>query len=150
MPIFGRKPQVNPFRKVSIVGLFEVLVFIAQKGPFFVLGYRKRHFPGLYWLKTKVGKMVIFGPKPWVNPLGRVSLFGLFEVPFFKAQKGVFLFQNIVKDISLAYIASKEKWEKWPFMDKNHRLTFGKTSIDHSSNTITYDNALCLSPQNFA
>ena len=150
MPILGRKPQVNPFRKVSIVGLFEVLVFIAQKDRFFVLGYRKRHFPGLYCLKRKVGKIAIFGPKPWVNPFGKVSLFGLFEVPFFKAQKGVFLFQNIVKDFSLAYIASKEKLEKLPFLDKNHGLTFGKISIDHSRNTITYHNALCLSPQNFA
>ena len=32
----------------------------------FVIEYRKRHFPGLCCLKTKVGKMTIFGPKAWV------------------------------------------------------------------------------------
>ena len=50
-----------------------------------VLEYRKRHFPGVYCLKRKVGKMAIFGPKPWVNPFGKVSIFGLFEVLVFIA-----------------------------------------------------------------
>ena len=50
-----------------------------------VLEYRKRHFPGLYCLKRNVGKMVIFGPKPWVNPFGKVSILGLFEVLVFIA-----------------------------------------------------------------
>ena len=30
-----------------------------------MLEYRERHFRGLYCLKKKVGKMAIFGPKPW-------------------------------------------------------------------------------------
>ena len=90
MVILGPKPWVNPFGIMSIFQLFEVLVFIAQKGVFFVLEYRKRHFPGLHCLKRKVGKKVIFGPKPWVNPLGRMSIFRLFELLVFKASKGVF------------------------------------------------------------
>ena len=69
MPILGPKPWVNPFGEMSIFRLFELLVFIAWKGVFFVLEYRKRHFPGLYSLKKKkVGNMAIFGPKPWGNP----------------------------------------------------------------------------------
>ena len=52
---------------------------------FFVLEYRKRHFPGLYCLEKKVGKMAFFGPKPWVNPFGKMSIFGLFEVLVFIA-----------------------------------------------------------------
>ena len=34
MAIFGRKPRVNPFGKMSIFRLFELLVFIAKKGIF--------------------------------------------------------------------------------------------------------------------
>ena len=64
--------------------------------------------------------MAIFGPKPWVNPCGKISIFRLFV---FIAQKGVFSFQNIVKHIFLAYIAKKRKLEKWPFLDQNHGLT---------------------------
>ena len=67
--------------------------------------------------------MAIFGPKPWVNPFGKMSIFRLFELLVFIAQKGVFSFQNIVQDNFLAYIASKEKVEKWPFLDQNHGLT---------------------------
>ena len=76
MAIFGPKTWVNPFGKTPIFRLFEVDVFIALKGfLFFVLEYRKRYFPGLYCLKKKVGKMAIFGPKPWVNPFGKMSIF---------------------------------------------------------------------------
>ena len=67
--------------------------------------------------------MAIFGLKPWVNPFGKMSIFRPFEVVVFTAQKGVFSFQNIVKDITLAYIAYKEKLEKWPFLNQNHGLT---------------------------
>ena len=59
---------------------------------FFVLEYSKRHFPGLYCLKKKVGKMAIFGRKPWVNPFGEMSIYGLFELVVFIPYKGVFSF----------------------------------------------------------
>ena len=64
MAIFGPKPSVDPFGKMSIFRLFELLGFIVLERRFFVVEYRKRHFPGLYCLKKKVGKMAIFGPKP--------------------------------------------------------------------------------------
>ena len=67
--------------------------------------------------------MTIFGPKPWVNPFGKMSIFQLFELHLFIAQKGVFALQNIVKDIFLLYIAEKKKLEKLPFFDQNHGLT---------------------------
>ena len=173
MAIFGPKPWVNLFGKMSISRLFELLVFIAQKGSFFVLEYRKRrfsalyclkkkvgkcsfldqnhgltpfykyqffeflnflfyslkrrfllleygkrHFPGLYCLRRKVGKTTVFGPITWVNPFGKISSFPLFEVLVFIAQKGIFSFWKIVKDIFLAYIPSEEKSEKRPFLDQ--------------------------------
>ena len=161
MAIFGPKPRVNPFGKISIFRLLELVVFIAQTGVFsfqnivehissdlyclkkkswksghffyqnhgltpfekcqfldflnlmflqlerrfFVVECRKTHFPGLYCLKKKIVKMAIFGPKPLVNPFGKISIFPLFKHVDFIAQKGVFSFQNIVKHIFLAYIA---------------------------------------------
>ena len=83
--IIGPKPWVNPLGRMSIFRLFKLLVFIASKGVFFVLEYRKRQFPGLCCLKRKVGKMAIFGPKPWVNPLGKMSIFRLFGLVVFIA-----------------------------------------------------------------
>ena len=49
MAIFGPKPLVNPFGKMSIFRLFELLFFYSLERRFFALEYRKRHFPGLYW-----------------------------------------------------------------------------------------------------
>ena len=85
MAIFGPKPWVNPFAKMSIFRLFESSCFYSVERRFFVLEYRKTHFLGLYCLKRKVGKMAIFGPKPWVNPFGKMSIFGLFGLLVFIA-----------------------------------------------------------------
>ena len=67
--------------------------------------------------------MPIFGLKLWVNPFGKVSNFGILKFLFLQPRKGFFSFQNIVKDIFLAYIAKIEKLEKRPFLDQNHGLT---------------------------
>ena len=34
----------------------------------------------------------MFGPKPWVNPSGKMSIFRLFDLLVFWALKGVFSF----------------------------------------------------------
>ena len=153
MAIFGQKPWVNPFGKMSIFRLFQLLVFIAQKGVF-SFQHIVKDLPGLYCLKkqclkngnfwtkanvnpcgkmsifrlselfvfiaqkNKVVKMAISGPRTWVNPFGKMSIFRLFQLRFFIAQKAVFSFQNMVKDIFLAYIELKKKLENWPFLDK--------------------------------
>ena len=123
MAIFGKKPWVNHFGKMSIFRHFELLVFIAQKGIFFVLEYRKNHFPNQYCRKKNVGKKAILGPKPWVNHFGKMSIFRLFELQVFIAQNGDFSIQNIEKVICLTYSAKKKMLEKWPYLDQNHKLT---------------------------
>ena len=123
MTIIGPKPWINPFGKMSIFRLFDLLFFIAYKSVFSSVEYRKRHFPGLYYLKKKVGKIAIFGLKPWVIPLEKNFNFRLFELLVFIAQKGIFSFQNIAKYIFLAYNTLKKMLEKWPFLDQNQGLT---------------------------
>ena len=78
MAIFGPKPCVNFFEKISIFRFFEFLVFYSLERRFFVLEYRKRHFPNVYCVKKKIGKMAIFGPKPWVNPFWKNVTFSTF------------------------------------------------------------------------
>ena len=77
MAIFGPKPWDKGQKK---------------ERRFFLLEYRKGHFPGRYYLKKKVEKMAIFGPKPWVNHFGKMSIFRHFELHVFIAKKGVFSF----------------------------------------------------------
>ena len=64
MAIFGPKPWVNPFGKMSIFRFFLTSCFYSVERRFFVLEYRKRHFPCLYCLKKQVKIIVIFGQKP--------------------------------------------------------------------------------------
>ena len=67
--------------------------------------------------------MAPFGPKPWVNPFGKMSIFRHFELLVFKAQKGVFSFQNFVKDIFWPILSKKKRLEKWPVLDQSQGLT---------------------------
>ena len=86
MAIFGPKPWVNPFEQMSIFRLFEHLVFISYKRRFFfVLQYRKRHFPGVYCLKKKVGIMALFDQNHGLSPLEKMSTFRVFELLLFIA-----------------------------------------------------------------
>ena len=66
--------------------------FYSLERRFFVLKYRKGHFPALYCLKKKFGKMAIFGPKPWVNPVRKMSIFLLFQLLVFIPWKNIFSF----------------------------------------------------------
>ena len=102
---------------------FETSSFYCQERRFFNLEYRKSHFFNLQCLKKNVGKMAIFGPKLWVNPFGKMSIFRILELLVFIAYKGAFPFQSIVKVIFLTNIALKKGLEKCPYFDQNHGLT---------------------------
>ena len=78
MAIFGTKPWVNPFKKCQFFGFLNFF-FLKPRKAFFVLEYHKTYFPGLYCLKRKVGKMAIFGTKPWAKPFGKKSIFDCFN-----------------------------------------------------------------------
>ena len=79
MVIFGSKPWVNPLWKNGHFSTFWTSCFYSLGRRFFLLEYRKRQFLGLYCLKRSFGKMVIFGPKPLVNPFKKMAIFRLFE-----------------------------------------------------------------------
>ena len=109
-PILHQNHGLAPLKKSQFFH-FQNSLFLQPKKAFFVLEYRKTHFPALYWLKTTDGEMVNFAPKPWVNPFAKIPIFRLFELLAFIAQRGVFSFQNIVKHCFLAYIALKKRWK---------------------------------------
>ena len=68
-----------PLRKnVNFLTFLNLLLYSLERR-FLSLENDKRQFPGLYCLKQKVEKMASFGPKPWVNPFGKMSIFRLFS-----------------------------------------------------------------------
>ena len=119
MAIFGPKPWINPFGKISIFGLFKHLVIYSLKRRLFVLEYLKRHFAGLYCLKRKLGKMAIFGPKPWVNPFGKMSIFQLFERLFFYSlERRFFVVEYRKRHFPGLYCLKKICWKNGHFFSK--------------------------------
>ena len=90
MAIFGPKPWVNPFGKMSIFRLFELLVFYSLEKRFLVLEYRKSHFHGLYYLKKKVRKMAIFDQNHGLTPLEKCQFFDFLDFLFLYPRKAFF------------------------------------------------------------
>ena len=45
----------------------------------------KKNFFGIYFVKKKVAKVGTFRPKPWVNPVGKISIFRGYELLVFIA-----------------------------------------------------------------
>ena len=130
MAIFGPKPWVNPFGKMSIFRLFDFLAFRAQKGVFSFQNMVKDIFLAYFEVKKKVPKKDIFAQKPWINPFRKMALFRLFKLLVFIAQKGVFQFQNVLKDIFPPYIAKKNEVGKMAsFGPKAWVNPFGKMAI---------------------
>ena len=80
-PFLNQKHGLTPLEKCQFFD-FKTSCFYSLERRLFVLEYRKRHFPGLYCLKKKVGKMAIFGPKPWVNPFGKISILDFLNFMF--------------------------------------------------------------------
>ena len=80
MAIFRPKPWINPFQKMSIFLTFLYFFFFSLERCSLFLEYRKGHFPMLHCWKKKAWKRAVFGPKPWVNLFGKISIFRLFEL----------------------------------------------------------------------
>ena len=78
MVIFGHKPWVNPFGKVSIFRILDFL-FLKPTKAFLRFKISKKIFSWpILPKKKKYKKMAIFGPKRWINPFGKMSIFRLF------------------------------------------------------------------------
>ena len=75
MAIFWPKPWVNPFGKISIFRLFEVLFFYGLERRFCVVEYFKTHFPGLYCLKKRLEKWPFFDQNHGLIPLEKSQFF---------------------------------------------------------------------------
>ena len=110
-------------KKCQFFRLFCSSFFYSLERRFFVVEYRKGHFPMLYCRKKKDGKMAIFGPKPWVNPFAKMSIFRLFERLFYSLERCFFVVEYRKRHSSGLYCVKKNKFKKWPFLDQNHGLT---------------------------
>ena len=124
MAIFGPKPWFNPFGKISIFRILELVVFLLPtKGSFSFQIIVKVIFLTNIALKKRLEKWPYLDQNHGLTPLEKCQCFEFLYFFFFIAQKGAFSFQIIVKVIFLTNIALQKRLEKWPYLDQNHGLT---------------------------
>ena len=75
------KPGLTFLKNVNFLTVLTFRFYSLERC-FLVLEYRKTHFPGLQCLKKQLGKMAIFGPKAWVNPLEKCQFFDFLNLFF--------------------------------------------------------------------
>ena len=71
--------------------------------------------------------MAIIGPKPWVNPFGKMPIFLTFELlRFYNLERRLSVLKNRKRHFPGLYCPKKKKKKKWPFLDENYGLTLWK------------------------
>ena len=134
MAIFGQKPKTL-WKNVNFSS-FWTCCFYSLERRFLVVEYHKRRFPGLYCLIKKVAKMAIIGPKPRVNPFGKMSIFRLFSNCCFDSLERRFLSLEYHKRQFPGLYCLKKSWKN------GHCLTLWK-----NVNFSTFFNLLFLRPR---
>ena len=79
MDNFSQKPWTNPFGKMAIFPLFELLVFIAKTGVFSVYNIVKHILVYYIALKQKMEKWPIFDQNQGLTPLEKWQFFDFFN-----------------------------------------------------------------------
>ena len=87
MVIFGLKPWVNPFRKCPFFDFLNFLFLYARKVSFCSRISQNTFSWSIFPKKKNVGKMAIFGLKPWVNPFRKCQFFDFLNFLFLYARK---------------------------------------------------------------
>ena len=81
-PFLDQNHGLTPSENVNF-STFSTFCFYSPKSRFFVLEYRKSHFPGLYSRRKKSWKNGHFLTKTKSNPFGKMPVFRLFQLLVF-------------------------------------------------------------------
>ena len=123
-PFLDQDHGLTPLEKCQVLDFLSFL-FLYPRKEFFVLEYRKRHFPCLYCLKRKRWKMAIFGLKPWVNPFEKYVNFSTFwTFCFYSLDRHFFFLEYRKKHFIGLYCLKMAIFRPKPWVNP-----FGKMSI---------------------
>ena len=121
MEIFLIKNICGPWKNLNF-RTFWSSCFYGVESRFFVLEYRKTHFPGLYCLKKKLEKWPFLDQDHGLTPLEKSHFFDFLNFLFLRRRKSFFC-SRISYNTFFWPIFPKKSFEKWPLFDQNHRLT---------------------------
>ena len=122
MAIFEPKPWVNPFGKMSIFRLLELLISIGQKG---VVSFQNiiKDILLSYISQKKLEKWPFLEQNHDLTPLEKCQFFDFLNFLFLQLRKALFPSRMKKNTLSSLILPKKKKLEKWPFLDQNHALT---------------------------
>ena len=86
-PFLDQNHWLIPLAKCQFFDFLNFL-FLQPRKAFFRSRISSNTFSWPTLSKKKNGKLAIIGPKPWVNTFGKMSIFRLFKLFLFMAQKG--------------------------------------------------------------
>ena len=130
MVIFRLKQWVNPFGKISIFRLFELLFFCSLERRFFVLEYHRTHFPGLYWVQKKLEKWPFLDQNHGLTPLEKCQFFDFFNFLFIQPRQAFIRSRISYNSFSQSMLRKKKRVGKMAnFGRKPWVNPFGKMSI---------------------
>ena len=117
-PFLDQNHALTPLEQCQVFDFLNFF-FLQPRKAFFFLEHRKRHFPCLHCLQKKVGKMVIFETKPWVNPFGKMSILRVFELlVFYSLERRFFVPEYRRKTFPCLYCLKKKSWKNSHFWTK--------------------------------
>ena len=124
MAVFGPKPWVNRFEKMSIFRLFELLVFTALKGLFSFQKIIKDIFLAYIARKKKLQKRHFLDQNHGLTALEKSQFFDFLNLFLLQPRTAFFRFKISLETFSLRIVPKKKKsWENGRFLDQNHGLT---------------------------
>ena len=89
-PFLDQNHGLAPLEKWQFFDFLNFFFYSLDRR-FFVLEYRKRHFPGLFCLKKKkLEKRPFLDQKHWLTPLEKGQFFDLLNFFFLKPRKALF------------------------------------------------------------
>ena len=114
---FWSKTMGYPLKKNVNLSTFWTSSFYSLERRFFVLEYRKRHFPGLYCLK-KSWKSGHFRSKTMGYPLGKNVKFSTFLISFCYSLERRYFYSRISEKRFTWAILPKKNWKNGHFWTK--------------------------------
>ena len=116
-PFSDQNHGLTPLEKSQFFDLLTFFFYELERR-FFVLEYCKAHFPGLYYLKKRQGKMAIFSPKLWKN----LNFSTFWTCCFYKQETRFFVLEYFITDFPGLYCLKKKTWINGQFLTKTMGL----------------------------
>ena len=128
LPFLDENHGLTLWKNVTFL-TFWTFRFYSPERSLLLLEYRKTHFLGLQCLKKHVGKMAIFGPKPWVNPLEKCQFFDFLNLFFYSIERCFLVLEYRKRHFFGLYFLTKNVEKMAIFGPKAWANPFGKMSI---------------------